>query len=137
MLNADWRLKMRNKKYNLAATFVILLLFTASCQPASSTSTETASKRQQLTIMTHDSFAASESVIQSFENENNVDLVFLQSGDTGAALNRAILSKENPLADVFYGVRFFRYIECIMPLNAEGRLIYGFFVCQIMKLLKD
>jgi len=28
----------------------------------------------------------------------------LKSGDTGTALNKAILSKDNPLADVFYGV---------------------------------
>ena len=29
---------------------------------------------------------------------------FLKSGDAGLALNKAILSKGNPLADVFYGV---------------------------------
>lgn len=57
-----------------------------------------------LTVMTHDSFAASDAVIQAFEQENNVKLVFLPSGDTGAALNKAILSKDAPLADVFYGV---------------------------------
>lgn len=57
-----------------------------------------------LTIMTHDSFAASESVITAFEEANNVKVVFLKSGDAGAALNKAILSKDAPLADVFYGV---------------------------------
>jgi thiamine transport system substrate-binding protein len=59
---------------------------------------------QTLTIMTHDSFAASEAVIQAFEQEHNARLIFLKSGDTGSALNRAILSRANPLADVFYGV---------------------------------
>jgi thiamine transport system substrate-binding protein len=57
-----------------------------------------------LTVMTHDSFAASEQVIADFEKENNVKLVFLKGGDAGAALNRAILSKDSPQADVFYGV---------------------------------
>jgi len=57
-----------------------------------------------LTVMTHDSFAASESVITAFEQANNVKVVFLKSGDAGAALNKAILSKDAPLADVFYGV---------------------------------
>jgi thiamine transport system substrate-binding protein len=57
-----------------------------------------------LTVMTHDSFAASESVITAFERVNNVKVVFLKSGDAGAALNKAILSKDAPLADVFYGV---------------------------------
>jgi thiamine transport system substrate-binding protein len=54
--------------------------------------------------MTHDSFAVSEDVIAQFENEHNVDVSFFRSGDTGTALNQAILSKQNPLADVFYGV---------------------------------
>ncbi len=57
-----------------------------------------------LTVMTHDSFAVSEDLVKQFETENNVKVSFVKSGDTGAALNRAILSKENPLADVFYGV---------------------------------
>jgi thiamine transport system substrate-binding protein len=57
-----------------------------------------------LTLMTHDSFAISESVIQAFEQANNVIVQHLPAGDTGAALNQAILSKANPLADLFFGV---------------------------------
>ncbi len=57
-----------------------------------------------LTVMTHDSFAASQSVITAFEQANNVKVVFLKSGDAGVALNKAILTKDAPLADVFYGV---------------------------------
>jgi thiamine transport system substrate-binding protein len=57
-----------------------------------------------LTVMTHDSFAASEAVITEFERQNNVRLSFLKSGDAGALVNRAILSKNTPLADVLYGV---------------------------------
>ncbi len=58
----------------------------------------------ELTVMTHDSFAVSQEVVQTFEQTNNVKVTFLASGDTGAALNKAILSKDAPLADVFYGV---------------------------------
>ncbi len=57
-----------------------------------------------LTVMMHDSFAVSEDVLSAFEQANNVDVVFLASGDTGAALNKAILSKDAPIADVFFGV---------------------------------
>jgi len=57
-----------------------------------------------LTVMTHDSFAVSESVVAYFEEQNNVDVQFLEIGDTGTAVNKAALSKDNPLADVFYGV---------------------------------
>jgi thiamine transport system substrate-binding protein len=54
--------------------------------------------------MTHDSFAMSENVLAAFEAENQVKVQFIKSGDVGTALNKAILSKDNPLADVFYGV---------------------------------
>ena len=57
-----------------------------------------------LTVMTHDSFAISETTIAAFEEEQGVTVVTLPSGDTGAALNQAILAKDNPLADVFFGV---------------------------------
>lgn len=54
--------------------------------------------------MTHDSFAATEAVVKKFEQDNNVKINFIKSGDAGAALNRAILSKNAPQADVLYGV---------------------------------
>ncbi|HEX9331415.1 MAG TPA: thiamine ABC transporter substrate-binding protein [Anaerolineales bacterium] len=59
---------------------------------------------QTITIMTHDSFAVSEEVVKSFEEANNAKIVFLKSGDAGAVLNKAILTKDAPLADVLYGV---------------------------------
>lgn len=59
---------------------------------------------QTLTVMTHDSFAATDSVIKAFEQANNAKVTILKSGDAGAALNKAILSRQAPLADVFYGV---------------------------------
>jgi thiamine transport system substrate-binding protein len=57
-----------------------------------------------LVVMTHDDFYVSESVLQQFEKDNNVKVSVLKSGDAGAALNKAILTKGAPLADVFYGV---------------------------------
>jgi thiamine transport system substrate-binding protein len=57
-----------------------------------------------LTVMTHDSFTVSESVLAAFEQANNIKVTFLASGDAGEALNKAVLSKDAPLADVFFGV---------------------------------
>jgi thiamine transport system substrate-binding protein len=54
--------------------------------------------------MTHDSFEVSEEVVAAFESLHNVKVRFLKAGDTGTAVNKAILSKDNPLADVFYGL---------------------------------
>ncbi len=78
--------------------YLILLLLLAGCTSA------TPAGPQELTVMTHDSFAISEDVLAAFEQENNAKVQFLKAGDTGTALNKAILSKDNPLADVFYGV---------------------------------
>ncbi len=57
-----------------------------------------------LTIMSHDSFNLSADVVAEWERANNTKVQFLKAGDTGAALNRALLTKNNPLADVFFGV---------------------------------
>jgi len=61
-------------------------------------------ERQTLTVLTHDSFSVSDEVVRMFENENDARVIFLQSGDAGAVLNKAILTKDSPLADVLYGV---------------------------------
>jgi thiamine transport system substrate-binding protein len=64
----------------------------------------TALAEKSITLMTHDSFNIGKEVIATFEKENQVKVRFLKSGDAGAALVQAILSKDNPLADVFFGV---------------------------------
>lgn len=60
--------------------------------------------QRELIVMTHDSFNASDDVIAEFEKANNVKIRILKSGDAGEAVNKAILTKNNPLADMFYGV---------------------------------
>ncbi len=86
-------------KWKRAFLLVILSFLLAACQPAAD-----AESPPVLRVMTHDSFEISADLIAAFEEENNVQVVFLKSGDTGAALNKAILSQDAPLADVFYGV---------------------------------
>jgi thiamine transport system substrate-binding protein len=87
----------------ILTSFVML---TWACSPATplETPTEPTPEIQSLTVMTHDSFDVSEDIVRIFESENNVQVTFLKAGDTGSALTRAILAKDLPLADVFYGV---------------------------------
>ncbi len=75
--------------------FFGFLFLLSSCAPAQPVT---------LTIMTHDSFSISEEVVASFEEANRVKVVFLPSGDAGSMLNKAILTKDAPLADVIFGV---------------------------------
>lgn len=65
---------------------------------------DTAEPVTELTLMSHDSFAISEEVLTEFEQMAGVRIILLPAGDTGAALNQAILAKDNPLADLFFGV---------------------------------
>jgi thiamine transport system substrate-binding protein len=62
------------------------------------------SAKETITLMTHDSFNISKEVIAEFEQANKVTIRFLKAGDAGAALIQAILSRGNPMADVFFGV---------------------------------
>jgi thiamine transport system substrate-binding protein len=84
---------------HLAFLFLLSSLILASCA-----SQPTPAEPQTLTLMTHDSFSVSESVVKSLEEANNAKIVFLQSGDAGSVLNRAILTKDAPLADLLFGV---------------------------------
>ena len=62
------------------------------------------SKPQVLTVMGHDSTVIPEEVLAEFEQRYDVQVSILLAGDAGSALNRAILAKGKPLADVLYGV---------------------------------
>ncbi|HEX9018297.1 MAG TPA: thiamine ABC transporter substrate-binding protein [Anaerolineaceae bacterium] len=84
-----------------AATTAATLAVTGT---APATTAASSGSTVTLNVMTHDSFAATEAVVKKFEQDNNVKINFIKSGDAGAALNRAILSKNAPQADVLYGV---------------------------------
>jgi len=71
---------------------------------AVATDSTQATEPVELVMMSHDSFAISENVLLGFERLHNVRIVLLPAGDTGAALNQAILSKDDPVADLFFGV---------------------------------
>jgi thiamine transport system substrate-binding protein len=77
---------------------------TAQASAAPATAAPAGGQRPTLTLMTHDSFSVSEDVLKEFEQQANVTVQVLKSGDAGGSLNKAILSKSSPLADVFFGV---------------------------------
>lgn len=86
----------RIKQLLFLLTFVL-----AACAPAG---TPTPTGPRTLTVLTHESFAISDAVLQQFEQANNAKVQFLKVGDAGQALTRAILTKDAPEADVLFGV---------------------------------
>jgi thiamine transport system substrate-binding protein len=73
---------------------------TPTPMPASSPTTAP----DQLTLLTHDSFAVSDQVLADFTAQSGVTIKVLRAGDAGSMANQAILTKDNPLADVLYGI---------------------------------
>ena len=63
-----------------------------------------AAAAESVTVLTHDSFAVSRSVIDAFTAETGIEVRFVAGGDAGATLNRAILTRDRPVADVLFGV---------------------------------
>jgi thiamine transport system substrate-binding protein len=84
-----------------------LILLASACQtlvsPPARDST-TAGAPVTLVLASHDSFTVSEAVVAQFEQAHNAKIQVLALGDAGEAVNRIILSKEAPLADLFFGV---------------------------------
>ncbi|MFF7213981.1 thiamine ABC transporter substrate binding subunit [Streptomyces sp. NPDC008238] len=63
-----------------------------------------AAASKTVTLVSHDSFAASKDVLKAFTAQTGYTVKVLRGGDAGAALNQAVLSKGNPQGDVFFGV---------------------------------
>jgi thiamine transport system substrate-binding protein len=89
-----------NKTSLITVVLWLIIALLGACAPAGGELEEPVTLR----LMSHDSFSASEEVLKAFEEEHGITVELLPSGDTGAALNQAILSKEDPLADLFFGV---------------------------------
>ena len=63
-----------------------------------------AQESETVVVLTHDSFAIPEAVLEAFEEQTGYTVEILRSGDAGQMVVQAILSKSNPLGDVLYGV---------------------------------
>ena len=83
--------------FAMPAVLALLCAAYAGAEPAREES-------EVLTVMGHDSTVVPEEVLAEFEERYGARVRILLAGDAGSALNRAILAKGNPLADVLYGV---------------------------------
>jgi thiamine transport system substrate-binding protein len=82
----------------LAAIAATVAMFAAAAVATGSPSGGT------VVLVTHDSFAISKAVKAAFERQSGLKLRILQTGDAGAALNRALLTAGKPEGDAFFGV---------------------------------
>ncbi|WNM30541.1 thiamine ABC transporter substrate-binding protein [Streptomyces sp. Li-HN-5-11] len=91
---------MHTKWIAAAATGLGLVAVSACGSSGSQASTDS----KTVTLVSHDSWAASKGVIAAFEKQSGYTVKVLKDGDAGQAVNKAILTKDNPQGDVFFGV---------------------------------
>jgi thiamine transport system substrate-binding protein len=94
-----------------AATLAVCLL-AAACGSSTSTSNTAPSTSATsvpdapgaLRLVTHDSFAVSDPVLQAFEAKTGIKVEIVHDGDAVEMVNKAILTKDDPQGDVLFGI---------------------------------
>jgi thiamine transport system substrate-binding protein len=79
---------------------LVVALLAAACGAPAAESPET------IKLIAHDSFAGAvdEETFAGFTDETGIEVEVIAAGDAGSMVNQAVLSKDNPLADVLFGV---------------------------------
>lgn len=86
-------------KYLLILPLVVVL---AAC--GASTDQPQATPPDEVVVLTHDSFAVSNDVLEKFSDSTGLKVRIVQNGDAGQLVNSAILSAGAPQGDVLFGV---------------------------------
>ena len=76
----------------------------AACGSSSDGGSQGSGDSKTVTLVSHNSWAASKDVIAAFEKSSGYKVRVLEDGDAGQAVNKAVLTKDNPQGDVFFGV---------------------------------
>ena len=88
--------------------FVLTVLLLLSFSQVFSTGNQESTDKTELTIYAYDSFASEwgpgPSIIENFKKETGIDINIISSGDSGQVLQKIILEKNNPKADIVIGI---------------------------------
>ncbi len=82
----------------IGATLAALAVATSACASSQ------IAQEQTVRVITHDSFAITESLVEEFRAESGITVEFIPAGDAGEVVNRAVLASGNPDGDVLFGV---------------------------------
>ena len=63
-----------------------------------------AASAAELRVLSHSSFTVSKPLLAEFEKQNGAKVSIIKAGDAGEMLNKLILTKANPIADVVFGI---------------------------------
>jgi thiamine transport system substrate-binding protein len=83
---------------------VVAFAALAACTTSSESSAGPSAAPVTITLLTHDSFDVSKSVLHGFEDATGITVHVVTVGDAGQLANRLILDAGNPEGDVAFGV---------------------------------
>lgn len=93
----NWRFGMQRRAFSLATVgFLSLVLVGAALAQTP--------RAQTLRVLTHSSFELPAELLAGFELQANVKLQIVKGGDAGEMLNKLILTRARPIADVVFGI---------------------------------
>jgi thiamine transport system substrate-binding protein len=84
--------------------YIALLLVAVACGSDSPSAGTENDHEVTLTLVTHDSFAISDGVFETFHDQTGIKVQVLTSGDVGSLVTQTLLSEANPVGDVIFGV---------------------------------
>ncbi len=98
------------KRISILISAVLLL---AGCSP-------TATPKQAVTLVAHDSFVISDQLKTEFEKTSGYQLKIVRAGDAGSMTSKLVLTKDAPIADVVFGID-----NTFAPVAEANKIIDG------------
>lgn len=99
-LSCPERACFKERRFGMQRRFLVLV----STSLAALCVAGAAHAQTTLRVMTHSSFDLPKPLLAQFEKDAGVKLQIIKGGDAGEMLNKLILSKASPVADVVYGI---------------------------------
>ncbi len=118
------------------APVLVLALAMTGCSTIGGSSADDQPDSDRVVLITHESFSLPKKLERQFEEESGYDLVIRGSGDAGALTNKLVLTQDDPLGDVAFGVDntfasraldegVFRSYDAALPDGAEAYALAG------------
>lgn len=98
------------KRISILISAVLLL---AGCSP-------TATPKEAVTLVAHDSFVISDQLKTEFEKTSGYQLKIVRAGDAGSMTSKLVLTKDAPIADVVFGID-----NTFAPVAKANKIIDG------------
>lgn len=88
----------------LALTLATFALVAAACSGSDGDRSGDGRDGRKVVLLAYDSFTPSDGIFDAFTEETGYEVEVVTGGDTGEMVNKAILTKNRPVADVIFGV---------------------------------